>query len=353
MGVCPRYVALASSVVIAFAALACAAACSSFAAAGTPGDLVAESGTDALAVDGTASEASPDTDAASGEAAFVLARDYPDLGAVTATDTTVYFTQPTPGAVRSVDLETGGAVSDMQLNEGTPASIVVLGSKVVWGDRSKSTLRSRSLDGGDITTQTLAGGLRPVAIAVAADKLVVVATGAGDSGKLQVYDSALTLETSTAAAYQNPWDVAVLGSSVWWTESGGNAIWRATLPGFTVPTTIATVESDCRAIAVDPQGKLFWARYDDNLVRGFGMSGAFTLSPGEVNPTSVVANQTHVYWLTRDGKLRRRDNASKAPPVTLAQGFTVVGDERLRQIALTSKFVVWVTGDSRVLRHGL
>jgi hypothetical protein len=151
----------------------------------------------------------------------------------------------------------------------------------------------------------------------------------------------------------NPFDVAVQGSNVYWTESSGSRIGTVAI-GQSNGTTLADGEADCQSIAADASG-VYWARPDGGLVRAMrtDAAGATDLATGETHPFSLAADDSGVYWLTTDGKLRRKRVDQELPPVVLAAGFAATFTTGyVHAIALTSRYVVWLTSDGRVLRIG-
>lgn len=112
-------------------------------------------------------------------------------------------------------------------------------------------------------------------------------------------------------------------------------------------------ESGCESIAADAQG-VYWTRPHDGLVRMMvpPQTSVRSIAVNQVAPMSIASDGSGVYWLTGDGKLQRSTRqVAEVPPQTLAKGFTVAENgTRVRAIALSSKYVVWVTADGHVLR---
>ena len=279
-----------------------------------------------------------------------LATGFTDLAGVTATETDVYFTELGPGNVSSVPLA-GGSVGAIATATGTPGPIVIAGGFLFWADTGAGKLVRRALTGGPITTATPTPGKSPRAIAATADRLVVAAVGGASVGEIQQYDFAFSPGPSVAGV-ANPFDVALAGASIYWTESSGSRIGMGTIGGAT-NQELTLGEPGCESIAANAAG-VYWTRPDDGLVRMISTmtgAGATTLAAMELAPMSVTVDDTDVYWLTGDGLLRRKTLGQELPPATLAKGFSSTFiDKRVRAIALTSQYVVWITTDGRVLR---
>jgi len=202
----------------------------------------------------------------------------------------------------------------------------------------------------------------PVALALgflsASEPRLVVLTrdSATSKGSLAFFSLDLSYVTGTNLDFDNPFDLAIAGSNVWFTESGAGKIWLAAMDNQGgLPQEQVTGESGCESIAVDTVG-VYWTRPGDGLVKMLDHADNTTkpIASSEGMPFGVAADDSGVYWLTNDGKLRRwRPSAQDAlPPSTVSSGFKAsFADRRGRRIALTSQYVVWITSDGKVLRH--
>ncbi len=283
----------------------------------------------------------------------VLATGFTDLAGVAATETSVYFTERTRGIVHEMAIG-GGTVSEVQNTMGSPASIVVTSSDVFWGEFGGNKLSRRGLTGGAVTTVTRTSGKAPLAMATASDRIVVVALDSSSNGEIQQYQFDFASGPSVGNL-TNPFDVAVQAEAIFWTESSLGRIFMGTV-GTTNASPIVQNESDCQSIAADALG-IYWTRPSldvgpsAGLVRMSSPSGANvrSLATGQRVPMSLASDPTGVYWLTLDGTLRR---STRSEPIeTLAGGFNAAfKDFHIQAIALTSKYVVWITNDGQVLR---
>lgn len=280
----------------------------------------------------------------------VLVSGLTELSGIAATETDVYFTERNLGNVSSVPIG-GGVPSTIAAGAGSPGPIVVAGGFLFWGDTGAAKLIRRTLSDGTLVTATPTPGKNPRAIAATADRLVVAAIGGASVGEIQQYAFDFNPGTSVAGV-ANPFDVAVAGASIYWTESSGARIGMGTIGGV-ANQDLALGEMGCESIAANAAG-VYWTRPDDGLVRMISTmtgAGATTLAAKELAPMSVTVDDMDVYWLTGDGLLRRKTLGQELPPATLAKGFSSTFiDKRVRAIALTSQYVVWITTDGRVLR---
>jgi hypothetical protein len=279
-----------------------------------------------------------------------LASGLMDLGGVAADETTVYVTERGPGNVKSLPIG-GGAVATLSASTGAPGPIVLADGFVFWGDVGALKLARMATAGGAISSTPTGTGKAPHAIAAAADRIVVVTVAAGGGGEVQQYLFDLTAGP-VVSGLSNPFAVAVVGSDIYWTESSGSRIGKGSV-GAAFNTTVSNGEPGCESITANAAA-IYWTR-DDGSVQsaagGSGAAGVTALTTGEVGPLSVTADDTDVYWLTSNGTLRRKTIGQELPPATLAKDFaSAFVDRRVRAIALTSKYVVWITTDGRVLR---
>jgi hypothetical protein len=333
------------------AVTAAAAACSQSYAETAQADAATP---DASTPDDAPAEAAIDTDTATGDSArpptfTELATGLTGLSGVAATETDVYFTELGPGNVSSVPIG-GGAVTTITTGTGAPGPIVIAGGFLFWGDTGAASLSRRPLAGGTVSSAVLALGKNPRALAASADRIVVDAVDIAGVGEMQQYGFDFVAGPSVGGL-ANPFDVAVVGTSIYWTESAGARIGMG-VTGNGTNQEIAIGETGCESIAASSAG-VYWTRPAEGLVRTIVAmgAGATTLAAKELAPMAVAGDSTDVYWLTGDGLLRRKTLGQELPPATLAKGFSsAFFDKRVRAIALTSQYVVWITTDGRVLR---
>ncbi len=300
----------------------------------------------ALPTDGAVAEA--------GSAAFTLGSGLGELGGVSATETHVYFTvrkAPGIGAPGVKRVPIGGGPVETIVSGGSGSTlgpVVALEPWLTWVDPGVGGLYRKRLAGGS-TSSRLLQNPPLVALAAVTDLVAVASAGGGAGGSVQTYDGALA-SAGTITGPSDPFDIAFGGISVWWTAPSAQQVGRGALVG--PQAAPFDGETDCQFIAADANGA-YWTRPSAGLVRAFvGQTGTLlTLAAMENAPSSLAVDDSGLYWLTGDGKLRRKRLDQELPPATLDQGFpSAFAGTHIRAIALTSSYVVWLTTDGSVLR---
>jgi sugar lactone lactonase YvrE len=306
---------------------------------GADGTAPSEAGTD-----GT----SPPVDGAPATSTVVLAKGYMSLSAIVATDATVYFVDQATGAVHSTSID-GGTVTTLSPGGGAPTSLALVGNELFWNDGGMQKLNRMSTAGGTVTSISYVAGKIPKVVAGGPPGLVVLTENGNALGDVQQYDLTYVPKSSVASR-PNPYSVAIQGSDIYWTESAGQTVAKGHFGDATRTVVSSSAEdSDAESIAADAKG-VYWACPGQKSVRAsLGGAPAKTLATGEDTPTSVAADGTSVYWISAPGKVRRF-RAVDQPIVTVAEGFVSLAKLNFRALAVTSKYVVWLTDDGNVLR---
>jgi hypothetical protein len=160
-------------------------------------------------------------------------------------------------------------------------------------------------------------------------------TAADDS--LYRSDASLTSSSPIASPLPAPLGISATAQDVWFVVSGAGQIQRAPLTGGS-PGIEFDGQSDPRAIATSSAG-VFWT-LGGGKVRGALIGKAPTdLVVGAVEPMSIAADDTHVYWQDSNGTYRIKTDgtdrvtlgAASRPSLTVYRG-----------IALTPTHVFWV-----------
>ena len=345
-----------AAIAVSVASLAAVACSSAYGDATT--NPPQEAGAEAAADSGVEVDAAtPTKDGAvtdAGSAAFVLASGLGDLGGISATETAVYFTvRKAPGigtpGVKQVPISGGQVATIASGSAGSaPGPIVALAPWLTWVDPGVGAVYRRALTGGSTTSLLLSTDPAPVALAAGTDVVAIASNGAG-GGSVQTYDGNFG-STGAITSASNPFDVAAVGVAIWWTAPGTQQVGRGSLVG---PQALPFEgETDCQFIVADKSGA-YWTRPSAGLVRAFvpQTSALLTLAAMETAPSSLAVDDSGLYWLTGDGKLRRKRLDQELPPATLDQGFkSAFAGTHIRAIALTSSYVVWLTTDGSVLR---
>ena len=220
-----------------------------------------------------------------------------------------------------------------------------------WSDTATGTITGRPLDTPQFVTTTLPLGKSPIALAASNDRLVVLASSLLVGGEVQQYSFGLSAAL-VVSGLASPFDVAVAGTAIYWTESSSGRIGRGTID-VANSTRCRRRRDGLRVNRRQRRGGLLDAaeRWSRAHAVATGSVTGMSLAEKETSPSSIAADDTDVYWLTGDGKLRRKTIGQELPPATLASGFKAAfAGTHVRAIALTSKYVVWLTTDGRVLR---
>jgi hypothetical protein len=105
------------------------------------------------------------------------------------------------------------------------------------------------------------------------------------------------------AANEVPRQLAVLGSTVWYTT--GVEV-RQVLASGDVPTVIVPGQTDAESIAVDASG-VYWANSSrSGAIRRFDAGDAVTLATEQATPAGISLDAQFVYWAnSRSGEVMK------------------------------------------------
>ena len=282
---------------------------------------------------------------------FEVASGLSSFGGIAATDTMVYVTETSPARVSAFPIG-GGARLPLLDGVGRPGPITLAASEAIWSDLDVASL-TRGSAGGSIQNPFNAPAGRPGLVLSFQQGFVVSLSvdPASQTGEVHQYEASGDPKVSTPTSV-NPGDlVAASSSKIYWTEPNAGQIRRGFV-GVDMNVLLVDGEPGCAFIA-EHAGTVYWTRPSAGLVRalGAGTTGAVTLASGETGLASITADDSGVYWLTSDGRLRRKRIDQELPPATIAQGFAAsYVDARTHRIALTAKYIVWLTSDGRILR---
>lgn len=334
-------------------------ACGSFLDSATPAtdggadaDVDVRPGTEAGGGDGAIGTDA--ADASDGDvppvAPTVLASGLQLLSGIAVTDSTVYVSEREVGDILAVPIG-GGPVSQFAPPAGAPTGLAVSDGFLFWCDFGGGRILRRLLSGGTVTASPPTPMMSSFQLAAAPNQIVSVALGPTNLGQVQQFSTATLTAGPFVGPLLNPYDVAVFGGQIYFTESSGARIGQGAI-GDATNVEVATGEADPQSIAADASG-VYWARPLISAIRAKASAagaGVVTLVTGEMGPHSLAADGTSLYWLTSDGKVRRRSHATGVIK-TLASGFaTTFADAHVQGLALTPTYVVWITADGFVMR---
>jgi hypothetical protein len=233
----------------------------------------------------------------------------------------------------------GANVATLSNYGGSPRRLLIRPNDLLWCDHTgaRPGMWRRANDG---TVTTAPSNLPITSFAPFGTDF---ATFFSSTNTITVIDEAGQAKVSYSG-FGNLYDIVADGDDVVWTDSGEGKIMRLQRGG--TPQTIAEGESDVRAVARNADG-IYWS-LATTTIRRFDRANAARadVATGESGVHGIVADETGVYWLTNDS-LRRWTKASRKVE-TLATGQPNTNTEnenvpRFRKVALTSKYVVWLT----------
>ncbi|MDB4933396.1 MAG: putative serine/threonine-protein kinase pknH [Labilithrix sp.] len=288
----------------------------------------------------------PPVDAGGTKTTTTLASGLKLLTSIAADETTVYFAESATGTIHSVPLS-GGVVQHLSPGGSAPLSIALVGNQLFWTDANPYSVNRISTLGGAVLTAPASVAKAPITLTASPDGVVVLTQNGNAKGDVQQYTRDLA-PGPVVADVGVPFGAAIVGTDVYWSESGAMTIAAGKL-GDNSRIALTANESDGESIAADALG-IYWARPQTKEMRAKIAGGGFvTIAADEDDAASVCLDATHVYWVNTKA-IRRYDRTSKTVE-TFATDFPPVTKLERRSVALTSKYVVWLTDDGRVLRR--
>jgi hypothetical protein len=242
----------------------------------------------------------------------------------------MYWVDNFSGAIESVSPISGGygLLRPSMLDGGTtdrPLDIVSDGHDVYWATFDGGQIISVPIGGGPQTV--IASGLdHPKALAFDANNIYWVDFGGANptipTGSIkQAPKGAPSTPATLVVLSRNenqPWDVAVDDTSVYWTLRTNPGLVKKVPIGGTGPVvTLAKGQGSPYGIAVDADF-VYWTNYDDNTVvrlpkGGTDAGSPFVLANGQNNPSSLATDAVktdaglqaaqNVYWATGAGTI--------------------------------------------------
>ena len=343
--------------------LAFGPACGAFSAEDVPADGGPPSGEASVGVDGGPGSAAEAGEGGSTEGGAVdgpreLASGFKALSGITATETDVYFVEQEQGGIHAVPLD--GSVSEhlVMATAGSPRSIALVGSVLYWCDVSGFQLKKVGTNGNGFSAAPADPTRRLVELARLPSALAVLTQhAAGSDGTVIRVDLDFAIATAGPMGFSNPVSIATRGAEVFWSEGSNGAIGHSA-DGVQDGPPYVTGEPDPGSIAVDANG-VYWASPSRNVVRAkIGPAPPFEIAPNQSHPTSLASDGENIYWITSDGFIRRRPTHTPGGVVDVASGFQALTTnppanasvDLVRGLAVTSRYVVWLTGDGKVMR---
>lgn len=264
-----------------------------------------------------------------------------ESSSITVTNDRVFWTDRDEGKIRIAKLD--GADPE-EINVGNaPSGVLVFGNYLVWSDNGGAmSVRRRDLTSTEVKALFSGGAVRTV-VATGANILAVTVT--------TVYE--IDIEGNVLAAYgglTNAYGAVPCRGKTFVTDSANARILQGTAADGGTAEDFATGESDVQSITCAADGTVAWTRPSYNSIRAVAPMGvAPTLvADGEMGAFSIAADGNDLYWLTADGKLRKKGAGGLS---TLAQGFTASALQSwMRAIAFSPTHVYWLAA-GKVLRR--
>ncbi|MFT3768569.1 MAG: hypothetical protein QM820_24245 [Minicystis sp.] len=196
----------------------------------------------------------------------------------------------------------GGTVVDLM--PAPAARDLFVGNGFIWWTREPDDVQRGPIDGLSDAGEPDLLSSNPLANGITADATRIYWVNRLD-GSVKRADHDLTNETVLAQG-EIPWDVAVDGASIYWTEQGSGEdagkVMRASKLDGSGATQIAADATGPQGIAVDATNVYWTNKNDGSIKRAPIAGGAVTvIAEGQSAPASIVVDANFVYWTNTDG----------------------------------------------------
>lgn len=254
----------------------------------------------------------------------------------------VYWTNSGTGEVMQAKKDGTGQIT-LASNQGVPYCVVVAAGFVYWVSYDvDGVLRRAPIGGGELVDIIPAPGSKELTVTTDAifwtrdpDDVEKVPLGGLPEGGMTTLLSMNTLSTgitsdqghvywvntldgyvkkadmalandSVIAVGDQPWDITVDDTNVYWTERGSGPsagrVMKATKAGGMGPVELAATQNGPRGVAID-QTHVYWTNQEEGTVRRVLISGGAVedIACGQEKPVNVAVDETSVYWTNLAG----------------------------------------------------
>lgn len=246
-------------------------------------------------------------------------------------DAGIYWTDHTSGDVKLMALD-GGGVTIIASGQAAPLGIAVTPTHVFWSNAGDNTLQGTSKSMFDALF--FASASKPLFLAASPTVLFWTNAGSDTLEGASLADGGIERDSDAGGA--SPWDVALNGTTVFWTT--GSGVWSAPLTG---GNGAVAAKDPAGAVALAVTATTIYWTNDLGTVHAQAIAGG-TQSPihsGEAKPTGMAADDADVYWVDQG-----TGNVYRAPLDATNDTKTQIiaaGQASPYRIAVDSKFVYW------------
>ena len=256
------------------------------------------------------------------------------------------------GAIVKLPLD-GGAISTLADNQNEPVAIAVDDTHVYWANGSTSgEVLKIPKDGGDPVS--LAAGMnRPRGLVIDDTHVYWIESTDADTGDdaiVRVRKDGTEL-SPVVSGWSWVYQIAVGSAEVYWVQEVEGGIFKAPLDGSAAPSVLYGGVYLPEGIATDST-EVFWTENvcEPSSVRKVAVDGGEATNLAEMpgcNPSDLVVDEEHVYWLMANGAEDDWESGSvvKTPKEPAPSVVLVEGQGNPRSIAIDDAFVYWINLD--------